>query len=81
MRFMLSEQDSDYGPTFNGFKWLAKLLKIPVIIDHLFVHSCNYKPLKFEVLRQDEPVVSDHYPILGHFELKEWSTLPTLKEW
>jgi len=65
MRHLLPEKESDHGPTFNGYKLLSFLWTKPFLIDHIFMYSQNYTPVRFSAIRQDEPVVSDHYPIVG----------------
>ena len=88
LRRTLPESDSDYGPTFNGYhpiatkfynqlkEWcspLASLVGQSVLIDHLFTRCPHYRAVHFEVLRRDEPIASDHYPIIGHFkQIRTW---------
>ena len=41
-------------------------------IDHIFASSDQYFPKKFDVLKVENKVVSDHFPIMAELELKEW---------
>ena len=51
-------------------KPLAAIVEQPVLIDHIFYQSKEYLGEKFEVLRRDEPIASDHYPVIGHFMME-----------
>lgn len=73
---MLPKESSDFGATFNGFskvlKYVDKTMKFfnldpGATIDHIFVSLSDYQPTLFECIRREDKIISDHYPIVGHF--------------